>query len=134
MIIFDETLTNEERIDAIMSSTAIPFIFTPVLMDDKVLVDGGIFSTVSMGDPIARCREEEGPDVDIIVDLILCYETIEHHMPELKLEDTRWMNAHSMYDRRKKITDYYFWKEDIVRMERSSSYDDIQFRLVVMPS
>ena len=103
-------------------------------MDDKVLVDGGIFSTVSMGDPITRCREEEGPDVDIIVDLILCYETIEHQLPELELEETRWMTAGSLYNRRKKITDYYFWKEDIVRMERSASYDDIQFRLVVMPS
>ena len=38
------------------------------------LVDGGIFSSIDMGDPITRCREEEGPNVDIIVDMILCYE------------------------------------------------------------
>lgn len=49
-------------------------MFSPVIMGGMNLVDGGIFSSIDMGDPITRCREEEGPNVDIIVDMILCYE------------------------------------------------------------
>lgn len=59
-MIFDETVSDEERIDAIISSTAISMAFKPETMgtDDLKLVDGSLFSTVSIGDPIERCRED----------------------------------------------------------------------------
>lgn len=85
-------MTDEERVEAILSSASLPFMLPPVELDGKVLVDGGLFTDLDLGDPIQRCREEEGSDVDIIVDLVLCYGD-HKHIPELELEDTRWMNA-----------------------------------------
>jgi len=76
VVVFDETMTNEERVAGIISSTAISFAFPPQFIDDMTLVDGSLFSTVSVGDPIERCREEVDNDEDIIIDVILCYETL----------------------------------------------------------
>ena len=75
VVIFDETLTNEERVESILSSTSIPFAFEPVKIDDMKLVDGSMYSNLSVGDPIQRCREEVENDSDIIIDIILCYGT-----------------------------------------------------------
>lgn len=72
ILVFDETLTDEERVDAIVSSTSIPFAFDPVELDGHSLIDGSIFTAVSIGDPIERCREEV-EDKDIIIDMLLCY-------------------------------------------------------------
>ena len=69
-------MSKEERIDGIISSTAISFAFPPEYIDDMLLVDGSLFSTVSVGDPIERCRQEVEKDEDIIIDVILCYETL----------------------------------------------------------
>ena len=76
IICFDETMPLEDRISAILSSSAIPFAFPPVTLDNLNLVDGSVFSAVSLGDPIERCREEGTKDEDIIIDVILCYEDI----------------------------------------------------------
>lgn len=74
-IFFDETMPlTRERVDGILSSTAVPFAFPPVHLQGMTLVDGSLFSTVSIGDPIERCREEVDDDKDIIVDVFLCYE------------------------------------------------------------
>ena len=75
VVIFDETLTNEERVQSIISSTSIPFAFEPVEIDDMKLADGSVYSNLSVGDPIQRCREEVENDSDIIIDIILCYGT-----------------------------------------------------------
>jgi predicted acylesterase/phospholipase RssA len=40
-----------------MSSAAIPAFFPPVEIDNLKLVDGGVFQNISLGDPIAKCRE-----------------------------------------------------------------------------
>jgi predicted acylesterase/phospholipase RssA len=76
VIYFDETMSIEDRLNAVLSSAAIPFAFPPVTLDDLTMVDGSVFSTVSLGDPIERCREEGTKDEDIIIDVILCYEDI----------------------------------------------------------
>ena len=72
-IIFDESMSFEERLDCILSSTTVPLVFPTIKLDDTVLVDGSLFSTISIGDPIERCRQEVASDVDIIVDVITCY-------------------------------------------------------------
>ena len=92
-------MTNEERVEAILSSASLPFMLPPVELDAKVLADGGVFTDLDLGDPIQRCREEEGSDVDIIVDLVLCYGEYKH-IPRLEPEDARWMNAYQFYNRR----------------------------------
>ena len=131
-VYFDESLSLEERLDAIISSSAISFAFPPEEIDDMYLVDGSLWSTLSLGDPIERCREEEGvADEDIVVDIILCYTTT-HELNEWDLPETRWLTAYDFYQRRKQITNLYYYKEDLLRVTRG--YHDVDFRLMVTPS
>ena len=129
-IIFDETMSLADRLDGILSSTTVPLAFPTVHMDDMVLVDGSLFATISIGDPIERCREEVD-DKDIIVDVITCYQET-HEIDPWFYEDLMWENAHSFYRRRKKINNYYYYKEDLVRMTRG--FHDVNFRLIAIPS
>lgn len=71
-MIFDENVTDEIRTDSLLSSASIPSAFPPVKIDDMVLVDGGTFQNLDIGDPIDRCREAGFADVNIIVDILMC--------------------------------------------------------------
>lgn len=93
-------MTNEQRIDNIISSTTVPLAFPTVKIDNMVLVDGSLFATISIGDPIERCREEVANDADIIVDIITCFQE-EHIIDEWDTQDLTWYNAYSYYQRRK---------------------------------
>ena len=72
-VVFDETMTDEERVDLITSSMHIPLAFPPTHVEDMLLNDGGLMSNLSLGDPIQRCRDEGYDDKDIVVDMLLCY-------------------------------------------------------------
>jgi NTE family protein len=72
IVLFDETVPEELRVKSLISSASIPFVFPPVVIDDFVLVDGGNFMNLDIGDPIDRCREKGFADEDIIVDIIMC--------------------------------------------------------------
>ena len=124
-------MSNEERVDGIISSTAISFAFPPEEIDDMLLVDGSLFSTVSVGDPIERCRQEVDKDEDIIIDVILCYETL-YDVDPWEQHNLRWKTAIDMYGRRKSIHHFYYYEEDFLRMTRG--YHDVEFRLLTAPS
>ena len=131
VVIFDETVPYEDRVQAVISSTSIPFAFTPQRMDGSDLIDGGLFSGISLGDPIERCREEGVADEDIIVDVITCYNKL-YMVNEWDMDDTRWKNARDYHKRRKVISSTVMKKEAVKRMSRG--YPDVDFRLVVQPS
>ena len=95
-----------------------------------MLVDGSLFSTVSVGDPIERCREEVD-DSDIIIDVILCYESMYDVKPWDAFQ-TRFKTAFDYYRRRKEIHHFYYYEEDFLRMTRG--YHDVDFRLLIAPS
>ena len=44
VVIFDESIPNNIRLEAIFSSASIPFVFPPVELDGMFLVDGGSFT------------------------------------------------------------------------------------------
>jgi NTE family protein len=93
VVIFDETTPMSVRNLAIKSSTAIPIVFPPVEIDDLVLVDGGAFQNINIGDPIERCREELGfEDHDIIVDIVMCMSR-PYEMDPWTKEKMTWSNA-----------------------------------------
>ena len=83
----------ENRINKIFASTSIPFAFPPQEIDNMQLVDGGMFSNISLGDPIERCRQEVEKDEDIIVDMILCYES-PWTLDKWDEENVFWKNAY----------------------------------------
>ena len=131
VVIFDENMTNKERLNKIIASTSIPFAFPPQNIDDMSLVDGGMFSNVSLGDPIERCRQEVDRDEDIIVDMILCYES-PWELDKWDEENVFWKNAYQFYERRHDLAKFYVVSEDVERMYRG--YHKVDFRLVVQPS
>lgn len=100
VIVFDEETPIEIRNQALMSSASIPFVFSPVEIDGMNLIDGGTFQNVAVGDPITRCKEEEGvEEKDIIVDIILCLQYA-NTIPTWTKDDMMWSNALDFYRRR----------------------------------
>ena len=98
-----------ERVDAIIASTSIPLVFPPVDIEKWSFTDGSIYSTVSIGDMISRCREDGvASDADIILDLVLCYQD-HYDTKTIDREQARWMNALDYYKRRKTISYDYFY-------------------------
>lgn len=75
---------------------------------DLYLVDGSLYSTVSIGDPIERCREDGFADEDIIIDVILCYSD-SYDVPKWEKEGLRWNTALDLYNRRKAISRKYYY-------------------------
>ena len=60
------------------------------------LVDGGLYSRISIGEQIERCREEVASDKDIIVDSIMVT-TDPVEIAEWNLEATYMKNAYDFY-------------------------------------
>ena len=131
-VVFDETISNEERVDALIASTSIPMIFPPKDIDNYSFADGAVFSTVSLGDLIARCREDGvESDEDIIVDILLCYRS-EHKTEEWSLRRTSLLNTWNFYQRRKTISSMHFVSEDVKRVLHG--FKDITLRHILQPS
>ena len=59
----------------LIASASIQFAFQPRQVDEIVLVNGGMLSYVAIEDPIERCCEEGFSDKDIIIDVLLYYES-----------------------------------------------------------
>ena len=57
-VTFDETVTNEERVEAVLASTSIPFVFPLQELGGRYYGDGGMYTDFDIGDPVERCREE----------------------------------------------------------------------------
>ena len=114
---FDETVPEDKKIDAIIASASVPLIFPAVNIDDHVLVDGGIFDNINLSEAVLKCRDFGFDDKDIIVDMIMC-----HNMPmNLKqyLKDESWyLNAFEMFSRKLEMTEFYGTYEDVVRVVR----------------
>ena len=78
VVIFDETTPVEKQPLAMVASGSIPAAFPPQedLIENAVLVDGGLFTQVQIDEPIIRCKEQGYNDEDIIVDLIACFDIV----------------------------------------------------------
>ena len=134
VVVFDETVPIEERIDAIIASTSVASVFPPVEMwagDEHLdMVDGAVFSRMAIGDPIERCRDDGAADADIIVDSIVPY----GNLPDLgkyNARDFLWNNAFTMNQRKREIFEHYRLERDYNRQARA--FPDVFFRLSVTP-
>lgn len=130
VLIFDETMSYQERVELIKSSAAIPFAFPPLEKDNMMLIDGSLYTDLTIGDPIQRCRDEVEDDSDIIIDVILCFGT-PVGFDSWNLAETRWYTALDFYHRREEIHNYHRHEAEILRMMRG--YPDVNFRLIIEP-
>jgi len=65
-------------------------------MKGDMLVDGGLFSNISIGEPISRCRDEGYAEKDIIVDAVLVNKNV-IDVEEWDTANIRWMSAYDFY-------------------------------------
>ena len=65
-------------------------------MKGDMLVDGGLFSNISIGEPISRCRDEGYAEKDIIVDAVLVNKNV-IDVEEWDAANIRWMSAYDFY-------------------------------------
>jgi predicted acylesterase/phospholipase RssA len=54
----------------LQGSTAVPFVFPPVLWKDRILMDGGVAWNLDITSAIHKCRELVDSDDKIILDVI----------------------------------------------------------------
>lgn len=66
-----DLLTQEELIDAVMASTAMPFIFPYVNHNNQILMDGGVLLNLDIASAIRRCLEVVDDEANIIIDTIM---------------------------------------------------------------
>ena len=74
VIVFDETISKEERTQALVSSTTPPGIMDIAELNDMYLSDGGLYEHIPIAEPIRRCLEENDiEEKDIIVDSVYAF-------------------------------------------------------------
>ena len=132
VIVFDETTPRNKQYLALLASASIPIFFPPVedLMQNRFLVDGGIFSNLELDEAILKCREKGFDDEHIIVDIILCMDN-PAKVEEWTMKDAKYKSAWDMKARRTEYSDFYYYYEDITRVVRG--YPKVYFRHLMSP-
>lgn len=130
VLVFDETVSN--RTEAILSSASIPVFFPPVsdLIENHFIVDGGLFANLELDESILRCREKGFDDKNIIVDIILCNESV-IQIDDWTFKDAKYKNAWDMKNRNSEYSKFYYYYEDITRVIRGYPY--VHFRHLMTP-
>lgn len=67
-----DMLTEEDRVQAVTSSSAIPVVFQSNTVGDRTFVDGGMMMQFDTNAGIQYCLNKGFDEKDIIIDAILC--------------------------------------------------------------
>jgi predicted patatin/cPLA2 family phospholipase len=130
VVVFDETVDEETRIDAIISTASIPVIFPNVNLHGHTLIDGFVYENLGMTEAITKCREFGFDDKDIILDIILCSGK-KMEISTFTKRETEYLNAYNMISRKSDFQYYYATYEDVLRVIRG--YPEIQIRHMIAP-
>lgn len=66
-----KNLSKKDEILAILSSSAMPSLFPPIIFKNKTYVDGGLFTMVDLTSGISICRNFGFTDENIIIDIVM---------------------------------------------------------------
>jgi len=121
----EDVPTVEDKVNMVMSSSAIPIFFPFIEWRDTQFVDGGALKNFDVVGGIEYCTEKGFKQEDIIVDAVLCY------------------NSKKMFDRKiKTVVDVMtstldlelgrFFENDI--NEAKENYPKVDFRYIISPS
>lgn len=92
VLVFDENVPQDKLSQSLAASASVPGAFSPVYLDNMVLVDGGLFTNLDLADAIIKCREVVDDDHDIIVDIIMCFDK-PASIEEWTLEEAKFKSA-----------------------------------------
>lgn len=131
MVVFDEKVSKEDRIDSIISTASIPVVFPNINIGHHTLIDGYIYVNLALTEAILKCREFGFDDKDIIVDIVLCSGQ-KMELREFSKRESEYLNAYDIYARKNELQFYYGVYEDILRVMRG--YPEVQFRHLIAPT
>lgn len=124
---FNESVGNEDIVEAIMCAVATSVFFPPREFQGITWVDGGSFITMDVFSAVGRCLDVVSDPSDIIVDMIFCS----------GLNSTVKSNAGSMttievYERIRNIKSYdsAMWYV----YNAMQAYPEVHYRYIIMPS
>ena len=129
-VIFDEDTSPDMIVDSLISSGSIPFFFTPVKLNNSVLVDGGVFTNLDMSEAIIKCKDLGYKEENIIVDVIMCFDKVVD-IESWSIDQSKYKNAYELYKRQNDFRDFYYYYEDITRVVRG--YPHVNFRHLISP-
>ena len=96
------------------------------------LVDGGTFTNLDLSDAILKCKEIVEKEEDIIVDVILIFDSPEG-IEEWDFDQAMEKNSFEYSTRKVDIADLYFWDySDFVRIARG--FPHVNIRYVITPT
>ena len=75
-VVYDETLPEDIRLKAVMSSGSVEAMFPLVEIGDYALGDGGIFANTPLVEAIQKCRDFGFEDDKILIDVIMCQNNV----------------------------------------------------------
>ena len=130
-LIFNETLSNKDKINGVMTSSAIPFAFESQHWDwngrTVVGIDGGSVWNLNLATAIQRCQEIVDDDSKITLDIIDCFTS---SAPPYEGKDKT--RAIDNYNRYFDLKNYHTGIADTA--EVMMEFPKVNYRHYVMPS
>lgn len=121
-----KTLSKEDLINAILSSSAVPVIFPAIEFKGKMYQDGGVKHGVDILSGINECKKKGYEEKDIIIDVIKCFnKEFKHKDPtNFKAMDSllQWF---AIWGKDRAARDL----DDIIK-----NFPEVKFRYVITPT
>lgn len=132
--VFNETLSNSDKVNGIMTSAAIPFAFPSIHWnydgDELVGIDGGSVWNLNLASAIQRCKEVVGDDeTKITIDILDCST---HEQPPYKGSGDQ-IHTIDSFMRYKNLKDHYEGGVADIQ-EIMAAFPKVHYRHYVSPS
>ena len=97
-VVYDETVADDIRLEALMSSATIPSVFPLVEIDDYALSDAGAMGIANTPviEAITKCRDFGFEDEQILIDIIMCQNSV-NNLTQFSHNDAKFLNAWELY-------------------------------------
>ena len=132
-VIYDESVPEKIRLDAVMSSATIPSVFPLVGIGEYALSDSGAMGIANTPviEAITKCRDFGFDDENIIVDIIMCQNSVTN-LTQFSKSDSKYMNAWELYQRKSNLKSHSEHYNDIYRSVRQ--FPRVTMRHLVEPT
>ena len=122
-----QKLTEEELVNAVLSSSAVPVIFPAIkFMNDDLYADGGVRHGIDIIHGISKCKENGYEEKDILVDAVLCFRGKLNEEDPTKLTALKaYMKSLEIFQKDRTIKDI----QDII-----DAHPNVNFRYIVKPT
>ena len=126
IVTFDETCDKETFIKGLCASTAVPFLFPPVKLGDRVLMDGGVAWNLDIASAIHKCKGLVDSYDKITLDVI----DVDRSFEDLNYWNSTG-NALSNFLRHNQIKDYFERIDDL--REIQLAFPEVEYRYLIIP-